>query len=160
MIGLDPSHLRIYVIEPALTLLHPLIPISREATQLVLGTAIVESELRFLDQMDKANKPGPAYGLWQMEGITFRDHFSRMSDQLKARVLLELKVRPATSDLYWNLRLAAQMCRILYWHAPEALPAAGDAEGMAALWKLRYNTYLGAGTIEKALPAFRRACIP
>jgi len=159
MSGLDPKQLLEYVITPALLRLHPDISMSRAAAQLVLGTALHESGgLVWLDQVDKAAKPGPAYGLWQMEKITFDDHLSRLSDRLEKSVYGYLSRMPVVEDLHWNLLLGATMCRILYYHAPEALPAAGDALGMAQLWKKRYNTPLGAGTVEKALPSFKLAC--
>lgn len=158
MSGLDPKQLLTYVIEPALGRLFPTISHTPAGAQLVLGTAIVESGLVYLDQIDKQAKPGPAYGLWQMEKITFDDHLNRVSSALESGLFGYLSGIPTVSDLHWNLRLGAAMCRILYWHAPEALPAVGDALGMAQFWKKRYNTPLGAGTVEKALPCFKLAC--
>jgi len=156
--GLDPRQLLEYVIEPALQRLSSVILPTHAAAQLVLGTAIAESNLEFIDQVDKAAKPGPAYGLWQMEKITFDDHLKRLDNRLIPGVYGYLSWKPDVEDLHWNLRLGAAMCRVLYWHAPEPRPVAGDALGMAQLWKKRYNTPLGAGTVEKALPCFRLAC--
>lgn len=159
MSGLDPKQLLKYVIEPSLQRLGPVIPFSTAAAQIVLGTALHESGgLVWLDQRDKADKPGPAYGLWQMEKPTFEDHLNRLSVKLEPLVFGYLTHVPYAEDLHWNLALGAMMCRILYWHAPEALPLAGDALGMTQLWKKRYNTPLGAGTIEQALPCFKLAC--
>lgn len=156
--GIDPKQLRTYVIWPALQRLHPHIPFSYAATQLVLGTALTESKLQYLDQIDPAAKPGPAFGLWQMEKLTFEDHLKRMGPKLEPGVFGYMSRIPEVSDLHWNLLLGAAMCRVHYWHAPEMIPLEGDAEGMAKLWKKRYNTHLGAGTIEKALPWFKLAC--
>lgn len=157
--GLDPQQLLDWVVRPALLRLTPHIKFTQAAEQLVLGTAIVESNLEYLDQIDKAAKPGPAYGLWQMERITFEDHLKRMNDALIPGVYGYMSVLPAVEDLHWNLRLGAAMCRVLYYHAPdEVLPVPGDAHGMAVLWKKRYNTPLGAGTVDKAIPCFRLAC--
>jgi hypothetical protein len=158
MSGLNPSELAAYVIAPALSRLTPHIPFSRAAIQLVLGTALTESELVHLDQVDKSAKPGPAYGLWQMEELTFKDHLRRLDPKLEAGVFGYLNRLPDVTDLHWNLLLGAAMCRILYFHAPEALPGDGNAYGMAQFWKKRYNTALGAGTIERALPWFQFAC--
>lgn len=126
--------------------------------QLVLGTAITETGLVWLDQRDQADKPGPAYGPWQFEKISFDDHLARLNPALEQGVFGYLAVIPSVQDLHWNLRLGAAMCRILYYHAPEPLPPADNAAAMAWLWKQRYNTPLGAGTVEKALPCFRLAC--
>jgi hypothetical protein len=158
MTGLDPKQLAIWVIQPSLDRLGPLIPSSKAAIQLVLGTAMAESQLTYLDQIDKAGKPGPAYGLWQMEKITFDDHLLRMRDPLIGGMFGYMSIPPDVSDLHWNLRLGAAMCRLLYWHAPEKLPLVGDAEGMSKLWKKRYNTYLGAHTWEWAFLFFDKAC--
>lgn len=158
MSGLDPQQLLQYVIRPALLRLEAFIPHTRRAERLVLGTAITESGLQYLDQVDKLAKPGPAYGLWQMEKITFDDHLKRIPKGLEAGLYGYMAWVPDVEDLHWNLRLGAAMCRILYWHAPEPLPPEGDVLAMAQFWKKRYNTPLGAGTVEKALPCFKLAC--
>ena len=43
------------------------------AERLVCATALAESALRYVDQVDKAGRPGPAYGLFQMERRTHDD---------------------------------------------------------------------------------------
>lgn len=159
MSGIDPKQLLKYVIEPALSRLQPIIPLTKASTQLVLGTAHHESGgLVWLDQRDKADKPGPAYGLWQMEKITFEDHLRRLNPALEPAIFGYMSRIPSVEDLHWNLCLGAAICRILYYHAPDALPAEGDALGMTQFWKKRYNTPLGAGTVEQALPSFQLAC--
>lgn len=158
MSGLDPKQLLTYVVRPALLRLTDIIPFTHAAEQMVLGTAIAESKLIHLDQLDSSSKPGPAYGLWQMEKITFQDHLRRMNPALEAGIFGYLSRLPTVQDLHWNLLLGAAMCRLLYWHAPEMLPLQGDATSMAALWKKRYNTPLGDGTTAKAIPCFQLAC--
>jgi len=68
-LGLDAEQLAKYVIRPTLEYIgwH-----SAVAEQLVLGTAITESRLRFLKQLGS----GPALGIYQMEPATFRDLYS------------------------------------------------------------------------------------
>ena len=51
-------------------------------------------------------------------------------------------VRMPPLDLFY----AAAMCRVHYRRFPEPLPEATDLPGQARLWKLRYNSPLGAGT--------------
>ncbi|MGH6742988.1 MAG: hypothetical protein ACREDY_28850, partial [Bradyrhizobium sp.] len=69
-LGLDPSQVREYVIRPALQRLNAW---TQAAENLVLGVAMHESRLRYIDQLDWAGKPGPAFGLWQMEAPTHND---------------------------------------------------------------------------------------
>lgn len=156
--GIDPGQLRKYVVEPALMRLDPHIPYSEAAVRLVLGTGMVESELKWLDQRDVADRPGPAFGPWQFERASFNDHLSRAGAALEPGLFGYMSRIPSVDDLHWNLLLGAAMCRLLYWHAPERIPERYDAVGMAMLWKQRYNTPLGAGTWQKALPYFEKAC--
>lgn len=157
--GIDPGQLRLYVIRRVLESLAPEIPYSLADENLVLGTAIHESHLIYLDQKDKAAKPGPAYGLWQIEARTYRDLWARMPKTLMGKVSsykLWMTDELSASELHGNLFLGAAMCRVFYRLLPDRIPS--DPAGMAALWKLRYNTYKGAGTIAQALPAFELAC--
>lgn len=168
---MDARQLFTFVIGPTLEFLDPDIPLSRAAARLVLGTAIYESGgLRYIDQLsaDPA-RPGPAYGLWQMEARTLADHWSwlheRDHDGHLVRPALAAKLEelvtawpPLPAQMQGNLYLGAAMCRIHYRRAPEALPE--DLEGMARLYKLRYNTAYGAGTEEGFAAAARRAGWP
>jgi hypothetical protein len=154
--GLDPCQLRLYVVEPALQQLGLYTP---AACQLVVGTALTESRARYLDQIDKDNKPGPAYGLWQMEGPTHDDIWASYLhyQPMLAGAVLRLG-SSSEQSLQTNLLYGAALCRIHYLRVAEPLPAAGDAEAMARYWKAHYNTPKGAGTAEQALPHFRVAC--
>lgn len=155
--GLDPKQVTQYIVRPACFALEMY---SQAAEVLVLGTGLVESRLRYLDQLDAADKPGPAYGPWQMEEATFRDindNYLRYQWRLKEKLHGLCTHSPRITDLRWNLLYAAAMCRIHYRRVRAALPAADDANGLAAYWKTHYNTPLGKGTIEKALPHFQRA---
>lgn len=154
--GLDPEQLLRFVIQPALARLAPFIPYSVQATQLVLGTAITESKLVYIDQIDRAGKPGPAYGLWQMERATYADLFQRMTPELRAVVSSMFSFDGSVDELHGNLYLGAAICRVKYFMTPDRIPV--DHKAMAELWKRRYNTYLGAGTVEKALKDFKLAC--
>jgi hypothetical protein len=157
--GLDVEHTREYIVRFALNVLDLN---SAAAEVLVLGTAMVESNLRYLDQIDAEAKPGPAYGLWQMEEATFRDiydNYLRYRWDLKNKLQGLCTHSPRITDLHWNLAYAAAMCRVHYRRAKPALPAADDAHGLASYWKQHYNTPLGKGTVEKAIPYFKRAIL-
>lgn len=153
-LGLDPRQLREYVVRPALKRLGAW---TQAAENLVLGTAIHESRLRYLDQLDRAGKPGPAFGLWQMERATHDDiwaNWLRYHDEPRVALLgLTANIaRPQAEEMHGNLFYAAAMCRVFYLRLPDAIP--DNALRQAALWKLKYNTWKGAGTIDEALPAF------
>jgi hypothetical protein len=135
------------IIVPALTSigLH-----SDAASELLLGTALVESLLVYRKQLNN----GPARGLFQMEMATHDDIYE---NYLKYRSTLRGKVKNLKSspdadgedELVSNDAYAAAMARVLYRRAPKPLPPAGDVEKMAAYWKQYYNTPLGAGTPDK-----------
>jgi hypothetical protein len=153
---IDARQLLVLVIRPALQHIefH-----SKAAEQLVLGTALVESEGRYLQQLGG----GPALGLWQMEPSThedivdnylaFRPELARKMDELRTTAT----ITDGASELVGNLYYGAAMCRLQYRRAPGVLPYAGDVQRMAEYWKAYYNTVLGAGTIEKAIPHFELA---
>lgn len=149
--------IREYVVRPALARLG-FSAVNRE--QLVVGTGLVESGYRFLDQTTPGI--GPAYGFWQMEHLTHDDLWATyLAFQPSAlrQTLLDVagtRYQPQVTVLHWNLQYAAAMCALRYRRVREALPVEGDYAGMAAYWKQHYNTPLGKGTIEKASPLFRQ----
>jgi hypothetical protein len=155
--SLDPRQFLEYVIEPALVKINMS---SASALALVLGTGLEESGLTYLDQLDVFDKPGPAYGLFQMEEATHHDiwdNYLRYNYPLHTIMIGMVGHSPRVTDLRTHLLYAAAMCRIHYRRAKPALPAPDDARGMAEYWKAHYNTPLGKGTVEKAIPKFQRA---
>lgn len=151
MFGLDLDQFRLDVVRPSLRVIKLWAP---NAENLVIGTCLTESLLKYLRQ--KGN--GPAYGLPQMEPFTHDDIWRNYLAKQPELVALMNANGADPTRLIWDLRYATQMCRIFYRRLPDAIPEARDALGMAQLWKRRYNTHLGAGTVEKALPYFRKAC--
>lgn len=165
--GLDAGHVRRYLVRPALQWIDLW---SAEAEELVLATAAQESQFRWVDQLDKYDKPGPAYGLWQMEELTHDDlwdTFLRYRAGLRGRLSKLMTIwameerddsdplsPPPVEELHWNNLYAAAMCRVRYYRAPGALPkVAGlgcatpeQVASMASYWKQHYNTLLGRGT--------------
>lgn len=156
--GLDPTQTLVYIVRPALYVLDLPSSLAEISEVLVLGTGMVESHLRFVDQIDPEAKPGPAYGLWQMEERTFRDiyeNYIRYQWSLKQKLQGLCTHSPRITDLHWNHAYAAAMCRVHYRRCP-GMPNL-DARNLAAYWKNFYNTPLGKGTVDKAVPHFRRA---
>ncbi len=158
--GLDPGELVRWVIRPVLTYLDPEIPFSVEACRIVLGTAIHESRLRYLDQLSNdPSRPGPAFGLWQMEGRTLADHLAWVErDAALAQKIDALRVQwpVVPAQLQGNLYFACALCRVHYRRAPEPIIGATTAE-LGRLWKLRYNSPLGAGSVADGVEAMRHA---
>lgn len=61
---------------------------------------------------------------------------------------------PAAEELL--LGTAIQESGLKYLRSPLPLPAAGDVEGMAAMWKQCYNSAGGAGSEEQYVKNWRR----
>ncbi len=142
---LDPKGFLKHVIRP--TLFH-LELWSKEAELLVLGSALVESDLRWLKQ----KRGGPAIGLYQIEKATHNDLWKsylnkEKNTNLKARVIWLTSRMPLEEQLIHNLAYATAMARVLYWRRPESLPEVGDVNGLAGYWKDYYNTRLGKGKV-------------
>lgn len=138
---MDANQLREHVVSPVLEALgmH-----SQAAEKLVLGTAAVESDLRYIRQFAH----GPARGLWQMEPTTHNDIVDNWPSFKKYRdiVMLVSGVSEINArHLEYNLRYAAAFARLHYWRKPGALPPPDDIENLAGYWKRHYNTHLGAG---------------
>jgi hypothetical protein len=146
--SLDVKQFRQYIVIPALEHigLHSL-----AAENLLVGTALQESHLRYLDQLTPG--PGPAYGLFQMERRTHDDHWDKFisKDQdLNDKILSLMSSHPTKIEqLRCNLLYAAAMCRVHYRRVKEPLPEASDVEGLGQYWKKYYNTYAGKGTVSQ-----------
>jgi hypothetical protein len=156
---LDYRQVRKYACIPALRRINLW---DARAEVLCMGTAMIESRLTYLDQKDKADKPGPAFGLCQMEGPThldlYRTILSRDRD-LRRRVLecatFFMTEIPDPAEMQYNLLYSFAMCRVLYRRVTAALPAANDALGMANYHKRYYNTYLGATKVSESVEVFK-----
>lgn len=150
---LDVRQFRDSVVDPTLV---DLGLYSKAASNLLLGTALQESKLKWLRQLGN----GPARGLFQMEPATHNDiyaHYLRYNSELEKRVLRLTAALPSqVEQLETNLAYSCAMARVHYWRRPEPLPAAEDIEGLAGYWKRFYNTHLGAGTTEEFVRAWRK----
>lgn len=136
---------------------------SKGAEQLLLGTACVESRLgTYLRQIR-----GPAMGVYQIEPNTHRDIWrnyvayrqglqTKLKSMVSANQWREDQRRPHHYALITNLAYSTAMARLVYLRHPDPIPEENDWEGMAAYWKKSYNTYLGAGTVEKFMVSLKR----
>ena len=154
-LGFDVEQVRIEVVRPALRSIKLW---SRVAENLVLGTGIVESRLKYIKQLGT----GPALGLFQMEPFTHNDIWrtTLWGTELGMNVGNLIRpfhgIAPPATQLIGNLWYAAAMCRVHYRRIRAPLPS-DNAMDLARYWKQYYNTPLGAGTVEKATPAFEIA---
>jgi hypothetical protein len=122
---------------------------NRAAENLVLGTALQESNLHYLRQLNE----GPARGIYQMEPATHDDiwdNFLAYRTELRERVSAFLVAdHDRVDQLVWNLAYATAMCRVHYMRVRHALPSPDDVRGLAEYWKQYYNTPQGRGTADE-----------
>lgn len=150
MTGLDVKQFHHYIVTAALQAAGLY---SEDAARLVTATALAESGLRWVDQVTKGvERPGPAYGLFQMEALTYHDHWDRFliyKPDLSARIeRMMIPGLKGLDQLHGNHYFAAVMCRVHYLRKPEPLPSGGDLRAMGAYWKKYYNTAAGKGTVD------------
>jgi len=142
---IDLEQLRDYVVKPVLLELDMY---SKAAERLVIGTGLVESQMKYIHQIS-----GPALGFWQMEPTTHDDIWENYilfrPDTAKAIARYTEQDYKNSKQLMWNMRYAAGMCRLHYRRVPSRLPHEDDIVGMAAYWKEFYNTSLGKGSETK-----------
>jgi hypothetical protein len=135
-------HFRTFVVIPALEAL-PDYARTEAAVELLIGTALKESNLQYLRQSYKkiGDGRGRALGVYQMETTTYLDHVKWINKNPNlAGLLFPLGVRPAVhmqGDLYFSTRIA----RVHYWvRGKDPLPALGDVQGYAAYWGKYWQT--------------------
>lgn len=149
---LNVEQFRSLVVRPVLTQMgHFFPPYKSEAAEnLLVGTALIESDLSWLRQTGfGGNYSRGGLGLYQIEAATHDDCWNNF---LKARPDHAHLVRsfgsapgPAAPELITNLAYATAIARIIYWRKPARLPDADDIEGLGQYWKDHYNTRLGKG---------------
>lgn len=147
-VGIDPGHFRQYVVKPALTGINLW---SQSAENLLVGTALAESRLKWLHQVGG----GPAMGVFQMEPRTHKDLWTNWLRyrrgylkymQEHTRSLYDLHSR--LDLLHADLAYAALCCRLQYRRFREVLPDHHDVAGLAQYWKTHWNTHEGDGKVE------------
>lgn len=120
------------------------------AAELLLGTAIQESSLQFFKQKEALK---PALGPYQMEEATFNDLHQNYLKYRKMLLDQALTASPTGSPSFVSLetdhKYATVIARFQYARYPANLPKHNDLRGQANYWKMHWNTYKGAGTIEK-----------
>lgn len=151
--GLDCTQFRQFIVRPALISigLH-----SDAAEILITGTAMVESRLSYLKQIN-----GPAVSIMQIEPATYKDlrktlmeEYSKLHSLIKAALYMDLL--PLEPDyLMGNISAAVMFARLKYYFNAAPLPLAEDWKGLAAYHKKIYNTTQGATELEKSESIFK-----
>lgn len=144
---------RTEIIEP--TLKH-LGMYSEAASNLLVGTAIQESGLSALRQMED----GPALGVYQIEPNTHADvwgNYLKYRSDLSAKIThLSASLPVLEQQLVTNLSYATAIARIVYYRRPESLPGDKDIDGLAQYWKSHFNTHKGAGIASEWASKYRK----
>lgn len=161
MPGIDTSQLKQFVVTPTLQQMGSSFA-SMAAINLVVGTALAESNAAYLRQVTNAGF-GPARGLWQMEPFTHDDCWSnwlRFPAQSKPATSIRTMIGnvPAVADLMIvHLAYACAMCRVKYFRAAPPLPCFNDAAGLSLYHKQFYNSAQGAADAAVNVVHFREA---
>lgn len=131
---------------------------SKASDILLLGTALIESELLFLEQKG----PGRGLGVYQIESNTHKDILRYLARHDK-RTLKETCLAacfytapPSDDALIHNLRYATVMARIKYWMSPKPLPQFDDAKGLSTYHKVQYNSPRGKTNVESSIKVFQK----
>ncbi len=147
-------HFRDLVLRPSLKGIDMWTP---AAENLLLLTALVESELSYLKQVPQ----GPALGLFQMERRTFNDVLEYLekrrfiADKIVIACNLDSLIR-TDKCFIGNLAYQCMIARVFYWRFEERLPYPDDIEGLANYHKKYYNTKLGKADPKKSIEIYKR----
>lgn len=156
MYGINPKQFKDRILQPALMRIGLA---ESNRISLVLGTCLHESRLTYVVQLPN----GPALGFGQMEPATHRDLWD---SYLRYQPELAEKVRrlagehgsgtPPAGEMIGNANYAVAMIAVHYRRVSAPLPL-NEPLQLATYWKTYYNTSLGKGTVEQALPHFVEA---
>lgn len=148
--GLDVKQFREYVVDATLAYLAPEIPDSLAAQRLLMGTALHESRLTYLDQLSPG--PGPALGLWQIEASSHRDlwySWLEFRPEIAHKVNSLAAPHPSRLEqLRTNAMYACAMARVHYRRVREPLPPGGNIRALAEYAKTYFNTWQGKALVE------------
>lgn len=170
------TQLRELVVRPTLSYLDPDIPYSEDAVELILMTYVHEGIVGNTTYLKQKN--GPALSPFQMESVTYHDHWDNflayrppLEDKLDKMLPQDGPVPPEKGmplDLVTNLAFAVAMVRVHYYRVPEALPKRKAIKhpdqkddwinAMAKYAKKYYNTELGKATWQDYAKAYKKYC--
>lgn len=147
---------RSLIIKPALKYISKEIPYTKGSEDLLLCIACAESGCGEYAKQVR----GPARGIFQMEPRTETDIIERflasrpMMATLVKRLMLGMS-NDSPEPLLWSPLYAAVMARIRIYRTPDRVPQPNEytstdnyVMALGELWKRRYNTERGKGTID------------
>lgn len=134
---MDPAAYKTDIVRPALKICDMWSP---SAENIIVGTALAESGLRYVKQF----KGGPALSWLQIEPATYNDtirYLNTRQTKIRDKILAAcyLETFPEASALIWNLRLSILIARTIYWMAPDPLPHSESVEAMAEYYIKYYH---------------------
>jgi hypothetical protein len=155
---LNAKHVK-RLVNDVLSRVHPEIPHSVAAVDLLCFTGMVESSYFHLRQVN-----GPARGFWQLEPRTARDicvNFLAYRPKLANLVVNAMGGEPVMdwSESKWDRMLEGDLdaqillARLVYFRSKTPMSKDGDLAAMARFYRDTYNTVYGRGTEEKFLQA-------
>ena len=119
---------------------------SVSAQQLLIATAVYESQLQYLTQLNN----GPARGYYQMEMTTLNDLYTNYLHYRPEKLeLLNTFLIPEMSreeNLTTNLAYSTACARLQYYRRKESLPISKDMMGHWHYYKKYWNSSLGKAT--------------
>jgi len=129
---------------------------SKEAEELLLGTAAQESHLGYYRRQIR----GPARGIYQMEPATERDiwdnYLRQRPDRIEAIYTTCGVDGPDPVQLERNMMYQTIMARLHYRRISGDLPSADNLNEQARYWKRYYNTDQGKGRPAEYVENYRR----
>jgi hypothetical protein len=150
---MDVDQFETFILIPALKAINLY---SFSAHILLLGTFLIESGLRLIEQLG----PGDAMGIGQIEEATYQDVLRYLNRYDKAK-LKEICLAacfytafPPRSSVMHNFRWATITTRLKYLPIPEPLPAWDDSNEMANYHKSYYNTSSGKTDVKESIRVF------
>lgn len=144
---MDPIQFRDMIIIPTLQEMDTYKPgmYSEAAVILLLGTALVESNLSYIKQ-----KGGPALGIYQIEPKTADDVMVRyIMGKPSFHAMFEQMIGGQWAINYQklivsDLKFATMVARLRYWMEVDMIPT--DLPSIAAYWNKHYNANRRKGT--------------
>jgi hypothetical protein len=143
------------LVNEVLNKLHPEIPYSKKAEDLVCGTIAQESDYGLYR---KQIGVGPALGICQIEKATFEDikkNFLKYHKNIEAKICMVSHVSSLVfEDMLSNDALSICMARVAYFRQKEGIPE--TLEEQAAYYKKYYNTPLGKATVQEYIEKYKK----
>jgi len=105
-----------------------------------------------------------AFGPAQCEQAAYYDIWNYcLRKKMTSKILIacgmqDVLVAPDRTNLIYNLRFAALICRMFFARFKDPLPEASDYESMADLHKRLYNTLAGSTDVKKSVLVFKKVC--